>query len=146
MWKGQIGFAVMLQTLGVHTARPTANQNSTIEPRDAGQIGMYNSVNGNSDHSTIPISFSVSQNYPNPFNLETTIDYSLPTHSGVYVTIYDIKGEHVTTLKNNIEDAGNHRVIWNGTNCRGVSVASGIYLFRLVADDFYALRKMIMIK
>ncbi len=146
MWKRQMGFAVVLLTLGVQSARSSSNQSHPLRPSEVDQAELYKDTNGDADRSKLPISFAVSQNYPNPFNLETTIEYSLPTHSGVYVTVYDIMGKHVTTLKNDIEDAGYHRIIWNGTNCQGVTVASGIYFFRLVADDFYALRKMIVLK
>jgi len=145
MWKSLMGFVVVLLTLGVQTVRSSSDQ-SPPRPREVDQAEMYKATGGDADRSKLPISFTVSQNYPNPFNLETTIEYSLPTQSGVYITIYDIMGEHVATLKNDIEGGGYHRIIWEGTNCQGVTVASGIYFFRIVADDFYALRKMILLK
>lgn len=96
--------------------------------------------------SRIPANYSVSQNYPNPFNAVTTIDYSLPQESGVFITIYNLTGQCVAVIKNDIEDAGYHRASWDGTDARGAVVASGIYIYRIVADDFYAYRKMVVLK
>lgn len=96
--------------------------------------------------SLVPAYYSVSQNYPNPFNAVTTIEYSLPQQSGVFITIYNLSGQCVAVIKNDIEDAGYHRVTWEGTNGWGSVVASGIYIYRIVADDFYAYRKMIVLK
>src|SRR5574341_706605 len=130
MWQRQMGFAVVLVTLTVQTTHPSSGQINPIEPGEYAQVDNFKGAVGDTNNSKLPTSFAASQNYPNPFNLETTLAYSLPTQSGVYITIYDIMGEHVTTLKNDIEDAGYHSIIWNGTNCQGVTVASGIYFFR----------------
>ena len=90
--------------------------------------------------------FVVSQNYPNPFNLETTVSYNLPEDATTLIKVYDILGKEVRELENHTEAAGYHRVVWNGLDDDGNEVASGVYMFVLAANDFYATRKMVLVK
>jgi flagellar hook assembly protein FlgD len=94
----------------------------------------------------VPEIFAAQQNYPNPFNSTTTIEYSLPQEAGVYVSIYNIFGHRVRTLVNETGNAGHHVVSWDGRNNAGEPVASGVYFYRLVADDYFAVRKMLLLK
>ncbi len=94
----------------------------------------------------IPDKFAVYQNYPNPFNPSTVISYALPKSSKVKVIIYDMLGREVKTLVNNFESSGNHEVVWNGDNNYGQKVASGAYIFRVVAGNNIATKKMILLK
>ncbi len=94
----------------------------------------------------IPDKFTVYQNYPNPFNPTTTITYSLPIASKVKIVIYDILGHEVKTLVSNFQNSGNHEVVWNGKNNFGVKVASGAYIYRVVAGNNIAVKKMILLK
>jgi len=71
------------------------------------------------------------QSYPNPFNPETTISFSIPEESEINITIYNVKGQKVVTLENDIISAGMHSVVWNGKDINGNRVSSGVYLFRL---------------
>lgn len=77
------------------------------------------------------------QNYPNPFNPTTKIEYLLPTSSRVSLKVYDILGREIVELKNNYETAGKYSVNFDGTN-----LASGIYFYVLVADNFTISKKM----
>ena len=95
---------------------------------------------------TVPASFALSQNYPNPFNPTTNIEFALPQHETVKLEVYDILGRLVTTLANNDMPAGTYKVVWNGKDSRGQSVASGLYLYRLQAGSFTAVKKMLMLK
>ena len=89
----------------------------------------------------LPTEFSLSQNYPNPFNPTTEINFALPKASNVRLDIYNIMGQKVATLVNRHLEAGFHTAVWDGTR-----VASGIYLYRLDADDFVDTKKMILLK
>ena len=94
----------------------------------------------------IPSEFSLSQNYPNPFNMSTSIEYGLPEQCHVLITVYNILGQRVSTLIDGIEPAGLHQVEWNGTNSYGNTVASGVYIYRIVASSYVKSKKMILVK
>ncbi|MDP2883910.1 MAG: FlgD immunoglobulin-like domain containing protein, partial [Ignavibacteria bacterium] len=106
----------------------------------------------NDGESIIPENFELQQNYPNPFNAATTIRYGLPLNADdVEVTIYDVLGRKVRTLTQERVIAGFHQVVWDGKGERGVTVASGVYFYRLkVRMDkttrFIATNKMLLIK
>ncbi len=92
------------------------------------------------------IAFSLAQNYPNPFNPSTTIDYSIAQSSPVEIAIFDVNGRKVRTLVSEFKMQGNHKAVWNGKNERGVSVASGVYFYRLTAGNFTQIKKMILLR
>lgn len=91
-------------------------------------------------------SFILHQNYPNPFNPETVILYELPQMSQVEVAIFNLLGERIRTLANQRQIAGQHRLHWDGRNEFGMSVPSGVYLYRLRAGDFVQTRKMVLMQ
>ena len=94
----------------------------------------------------VPQSFALSQNYPNPFNPHTTIRYQLPEAGYVYLAIYNVTGQRVRRLVDWDQAAGEHAVIWNGLDEASRPVASGIYFYQLVADQFCEVRKMLLLK
>ena len=95
----------------------------------------------------VPIVFSLNQNYPNPFNPTTTISFSVTqTPSFVNLEIYNIKGQKVKTLINDVLPPGNHSVVWNGKNDKNESVSSGIYFYRITAGDFTDTKKCVILK
>lgn len=100
--------------------------------------------------SLLPRTFALGQNYPNPFNPSTTIQIDIPGTVGhdvhVRLDIYNIRGQHVRTLVDRDSEPGTYTVHWDGRNSRGERVGSGIYLYRVVAGEFTALRKMVMVK
>jgi len=85
--------------------------------------------------------FSLTQNYPNPFNAATTIQYNLPEASTVTIDIYDINGRKVTGLFNGIQPAGSHQVIWDAND-----VSTGMYFYKLQANDYTETKKMVLLK
>jgi len=97
-----------------------------------------------------PRSWALSQNYPNPFNPSTTIVFDVPGTVGVNqsinLTIYDLRGRRVKELVNSDLAPGAHMIHWNGRNDGGELVTSGIYLYRLRADDETYMRKMTLVK
>ena len=92
------------------------------------------------------VCFNLIGNYPNPFNPETTISYQLPEDSEVELIIYNIKGQKVKTLINEILPAGEHSVIWNGRDSYGNRVGSGIYFYKLKASERSKVKKMLLFK
>ncbi|MBV6480112.1 MAG: hypothetical protein HGGPFJEG_02957 [Ignavibacteria bacterium] len=93
------------------------------------------------DRNSIPAVYSLSQNYPNPFNPETKIDYQLPIYGKVKIVLYDILGKEILTLINEFKEAGNYSLKF-----RGSSLPSGVYFYRMQAENFTDLKKMLLIK
>jgi len=100
---------------------------------------FYTSVD--EETPTVPASYNLGQNYPNPFNPSTTIEYSLSAASKVKLTIYNALGHEVATLVNGKVAAGSHTVTWNAAN-----VPSGLYFYKLEAENFSQTRKMVLMK
>lgn len=96
--------------------------------------------------NAVPRSVALEPNYPNPFNPSTTIGFTLPHASEVRLAIYNVRGQLVQTLVSGLIGEGHHRAVWNGTDRHGDRVATGLYLFRMWAGDFVAVRKMIFTK
>ncbi len=84
--------------------------------------------------------------YPNPFNPTTTISFSIKEKTPVELVIYNILGQKVRTLVNQPLEPGEHSVVWNGTDNKGRSVASGIYFYRMKAGNYSETQKMVLKK
>ncbi len=91
----------------------------------------------------VPDGFALLGNYPNPFNPSTEISFSLGMAADVRLEVYNIVGQLVTTLVNEHLEAGTHSVTWSAT---ATQTASGVYFYRLSADDFSETRKMLLLK
>ncbi len=85
-------------------------------------------------------------NYPNPFNPETNIAFSVKEKANVQIEVYNVKGQKVKTLVNNVMDQGNHSITWNGKDDSSKDVASGIYFYRMKSGKYTATGKMILMK
>ncbi len=96
--------------------------------------------------SVASLALTMSQNYPNPFNPTTTIEYVLPEAAAVTLSVYDGKGRLVADLENATRPAGTHTVSWNGRDAKGVTVASGIYFYRLTTGNRTLTRKLVLLK
>lgn|GEM_PF-911651 len=90
---------------------------------------------------SVPEKFELSQNYPNPFNPSTKIKYQIAASSPVSIKIYDVLGNEVVTLVNEIQPSGNHEVTFDAS-----SLSSGIYFYKLQAGSFVEMRKMTLLK
>ena len=86
------------------------------------------------------------QNFPNPFNPNTAILYQLPVGAEVQLTIYNMAGQVVRRLVNEVQQAGRYRVVWDGRDATGRQVGSGVYLYRLRAGSFEKMRRMVVVK
>jgi hypothetical protein len=94
----------------------------------------------------LPAVCQLSQNYPNPFNASTLISFRLPRESDVSLEIYNITGARVRVLARGRFAAGSHAVVWDGTNDRGQTAGSGLYLCRLRTGRDQHIRKMMLLK
>jgi len=93
-----------------------------------------------------PTEFALLQNYPNPFNPQTTIRFALPTAEHVRLEIYDLLGRHVKTLQDGALTAGWHQVSWDATNDANRAVSAGVYFYSINAENFKAVKKLLLIK
>jgi hypothetical protein len=93
-----------------------------------------------------PASFALEQNFPNPFNPTTTVSYSVPKSGQVNVMVYDLLGNLVKTLVNEVQQPGAYKVQWDATNDQGQVVPTGNYILKMVAGNFSQTRKMTLLK
>lgn len=107
---------------------------------------LVNSTDVKDVDGNLPTAFSLSQNYPNPFNPSTEILFGLPTRRHVTIGIFNILGQKVKTLVDEELAAGSYSRVWDGTNDRGESLSSGVYLYRMESGDYTGSRKMILVK
>lgn len=101
---------------------------------------------GSENLAVLPEEYRLLQNYPNPFNAETKIAYQLPKDSDVRLTIYNARGQFVRILLNRNQGAGYHTVSWNGKNENQQDVASGVYLYKIEANDFVQTKRLLLMK
>jgi methionine-rich copper-binding protein CopC len=121
------------------------NKNLIDVTPEMGPISIaFSEITG--DNAIVPDEFGLHQNAPNPFNPTTMILYDLPKATNVRMEVYNLLGQNVKTLVNSFQEAGTQSVIWDGTDNDGYQVASGMYFYRIEADDFQATKKMMMLK
>jgi hypothetical protein len=88
-----------------------------------------------------PLTFSLSQNYPNPFNPATLIKFSIPSEGLVNLSIYNVLGERVSTLINEVRKSGIYEY-----NFSANGLSSGLYFYRLEAGNNISIKKMLLLK
>jgi hypothetical protein len=93
-----------------------------------------------------PEQFQLLPNYPNPFNPSTTISFLIPVPTRVALKVYNVQGNLIKTLLDQMQNAGVYSVVWNGTNNQEERVASGLYVYRLHAGAFSQAGKMILLE
>jgi hypothetical protein len=139
-------YDVDFYTLGTNTHGWGVKDNGNI-------VAYYGAITGVEEQILeIPQTFALMQNYPNPFNPTTTLRYGLPKDARVNLSIYNILGQRVATLKDEIQNVGYYDVVWDGRNDFGSQIASGVYFYRIEAkpvdggEAFTSIRKMLMLK
>ncbi len=127
-----------LDTAPVKILIDTGNQGSF---RDT--IMIYNqATNVSPSPVQLPVTYTLLQNYPNPFNPSTTIEYAIPERQPVKLEIFNILGQHIVTLVDEIQSSGHYRVTWKPAT----GVASGVYFYRLNSNTFTQTKTMIFVR
>ena len=110
-------------------------------------------IRAKTDNSVMPSSYSLEQNYPNPFNPSTELKYALPRDSHVRLVVFNVIGQEIATLVDEVQPAGFHAITWSGRNLTSSQIASGVYFYRIDAtniadskDVYTQVRKMILMK
>jgi len=106
---------------------------------------MCSSVTGIENIPGIAEKLTLQQNYPNPFNPTTEITYDLPATTQVELTIFNLLGQKIRTIVNEIQAAGSYRLSWNATDESGKQVPSGVYIYLLKTGEFKQSRKMLLV-
>lgn len=116
-----------------------ATENSS-EFSGAVSLSLSTSLN-NENGIDVPTEFELLQNYPNPFNPTTVIRFGIPVASQVQLNVYNVLGQQVRTLVEQKLNAGFHEVDFDASG-----LPSGIYLYRIQAEGYLAIKKMMLIK
>ena len=109
------------------------------------EAGVFRSAQstttGGNEFSMLPTAYLLEQNYPNPFNPSTTVQFELPSSSFTTLKIFNMLGQEVAVLVNDLKNVGTHEVTWNAS-----ALPSGVYLCRLQANGYVETKKMLLIK
>lgn len=108
-----------------------------------GKVYVHNKTLATSNKSVtdVPEKLRLSQNYPNPFNPATQISYKLPKQAHLSLKVYNVLGEHITTLVNEFQSPGRYEVTFDASH-----LSSGIYIYRLEAGEFVESTQMMLVK
>jgi flagellar hook assembly protein FlgD len=88
----------------------------------------------------------LNSNYPNPFNPITHIAYSIRESGNVTLEVYNLKGQLVKSLLNEVIETGDYTITWNGTDNSNKSVSSGVYFYKMKTQNYNSTKKMILMK
>ncbi|MHB9027328.1 MAG: FlgD immunoglobulin-like domain containing protein [Candidatus Latescibacterota bacterium] len=134
-------------TLGFKAKGQISEMNVEMVNAEAAINGVIGSVsNATVTLKAVPTVYALSQNFPNPFNPTTTIEYSIPKAGHTTLAIYNVAGQKVRTLINESQAASFYKVVWDGRNDNGESVATGMYFYKLVSGNYSKIVKMTLMK
>jgi predicted outer membrane repeat protein len=140
-----------IEIAGIWFHCPSTDIEGNPRPNPAGSmpdLGAYESeypVKVGDEQSGLPSDYALFQNYPNPFNPSTKISWQSPVGGWQTLKVYDVLGNEVATLIDEYKPAGNYEIEFQST-AGNRRLASGIYFYRLKADDYVQTRKMILLK
>ncbi len=97
------------------------------------------------DEIEIPKVFALKDPYPNPFNPSTIIEFHVPKHAKIQLTIYNVAGTLISRLRDGDFKPGIYRVTWDGRDSGGSTVASGVYFCKLTIDNSRAMTKKLVV-
>jgi hypothetical protein len=89
----------------------------------------------------VPKDFILFQNYPNPFNPSTTIRYAVPKYSPVKIIVYDLTGQIIKVLVDEVKQPGTYVTTFETDD-----LSSGVYVYQILADDYFSVKKMNLLK
>lgn len=115
--------------------------NPTERPRFVVNVQPYESFNSVEEEDEVPNSVELRPNYPNPFNPSTNINFFLPEERTVRVGVYNIVGQQVALLLDDVVQQGEHSLVWDASD-----KPSGIYIVQLETGSRIFTRKITLIK
>jgi len=142
-----------ITSAGMFTWVPTVDQagkaylvtirvsDGALETLTSEVLAASSTITGVEDFETIPNEFVLLQNYPNPFNPSTSIQFGLPKESFVRLSVFNILGQEVGVLLNKNMGAGFHKVNFDASNLN-----TGMYIYKIEANDFVSVKKMLFVK
>jgi len=98
------------------------------------------------DDQVLPTTYGLSQNRPNPFNPATTIVYTLESRAQVNLSVFNLLGQKIVTLVDDVKLSGEHRVTWDGRDTNGNPMSTGVYFYSLTSEEFVATKKMVLLR
>lgn len=149
-----VGFKIRTNQLGSgqQLAAFEINNNDPLRPTARIPVRLDVLTDVSEQNLGIPETYELSQNYPNPFNPTTKIKFALPKESVVRLKIFNLLGQEVATLSDEVRPAGYYIAEWNGMNNAGGKVGSGVYFYKFEAkatsdnESFARLMKMLLLK
>lgn len=117
----------------------STNANTVLHSGFLFSAGLLTDISD--DQLGIPTEFGLSQNYPNPFNPSTTIKYSVPEPAKVRIEIFNTLGQSIATLVNEELSAGYYTTEYNASR-----LASGVYIYRMISNDYVETKKLMLLK
>jgi hypothetical protein len=135
--------ATCLESRGTPIAGVLTDIDNDLRDDDSTDIGAdeFDGIVGVQDEETLPTEFALEQNYPNPFNPSTKISWQSPIGSQQTLKIYDVLGNQVATLVDEYKPAGKYEFEFLAS-----ALPSGVYFYQLKADEYTAVKKMILLK
>ncbi len=148
---GVIGICIDEVTHATLTYDPAANTDPTFACTAPPAAHLVRGVaDENIGDNGLPVAFALNGNYPNPFNPSTVIPFEVSEPSDVQLEVYDLMGRRIATLVNGHLEAGRYEATWDATSDAtsdsGAVLANGVYLYRLRAGSFEAVRRMVFMK
>ncbi len=125
----------------VYQLRIVAVDDTTVADTTDGLFTITDVVSSTGEGEETPRTYFLEQNYPNPFNPTTMIRYSLPERGHVSLAIFNILGEEVAMLVDEVQEPGFRTVLYDAAH-----LPSGVYLYRLRAGSYVATKKMLLIR
>ena len=113
----------------------------TYEYSKAIDVIINNSSVTGLEDGDLPTEFGLSQNYPNPFNPTTSIEYRVSSNENVSIKVYNMLGQEVMTLVNEMKSPGTYNVKMNGSQ-----LASGVYIYQMTAGSYSSVKKFVLMK
>ena len=129
---------------GANTVAATVEGIEPVTFSATGEVSMTNLLSGK--RGALPTHPQLAQNAPNPFNSQTILSYFLPAPTPARLAVFTLTGQRVAVLHQGPQQAGYHRLHWDGRDAAGRLLASGVYLYRLVTDEAVLTRKLILLR
>jgi subtilisin family serine protease len=132
--------------LGDHLAELTFNSNDADEPQIVMPVTLTVTDDTTPVDDVTPLAFRFDHAAPNPFNPSTTLRFSLPTTGHAELKIFNVQGRLVRTLVDEVRNAGQNEVRWDGRDHTGRQMASGTYYARLIAAGQSSVKALVLVK